>query len=251
MKRDKKYYYFLAMICFIVCYIISFILSSSNIKVGRMLATGGVLIYPVTYFISTLFSDRYGRRHSLIMITYTVFAFLFATVLIFVASLLPFYSISNTYNLTLNMMIANLAGFVVGQTLNLYIYYYLGERSGFSYLISSVIAITVDSLIFTSIAFIGVYPLKTIINIFTGQYVISVVITLFYSLCFSYLAPAMKKRKEKIDQEKALQIARESELKIKKEKDAPKKTASQKTTTTKTATKKTTTKKLTTKKETK
>ena len=149
------------------------------------------------------------------------------------------------------MMIANLAGFVVGQTLNIYIYYYLGERSGFSYLISSVIAITVDSLIFTSIAFIGVYPLKTIINIFTGQYVISVVITLFYSLCFSYLAPAMKKRKEKIDQEKALQIARESELKIKEEKDVSKKTASQKTTTKKTATKKTTTKKITTKKETK
>ena len=258
MKREKSYNYFLAMVSFIVCYLVAFILATKDIKIGSLVATAGVTIYPITYFISTLFCDRYGKKHSLIMITYAVFALLLAAVLLWITTALPIYTKGNFLNLNINMMIGFMAAFVIGQILNLYIYYYLGEKSGFSFLISSVISITVDSLIFVLISFTGVYSLSKMVKLFTGQYVISVIFMVFLSLCFAYLTPAMKRRKIKHDDDNLFinkedpTITEPKEETPKKKtttKKAPAKTTTKKTTktTSKTATKKPTTKKSTTK----
>ena len=200
MKREKQkdFYCFLAMITFMVCYLITFILSHKTMQIGKITALSGAIIYPVTYFISILFYERYGKKNTLLMITYTVFALIIAGVLLLIMSLIFADSNIAIFNLSFNSMVASIAGFVIGQVLNIYIYNYLEEKNGFSFLISAVIAITIDSLIFVGLGFIGVHSFDEIIKLFTGQYIISIVLVLFYALCFAYLAPAFKKMHKRV-----------------------------------------------------
>ena len=101
-KKNSNFNYFLVMTIFTVCYLVTFILSSKTISMGKLIATAGATIYPVTYFISTLFCERYGKKHSLLMIIYTVTALVIATILIAIATALPIYCINRRiYNWTI------------------------------------------------------------------------------------------------------------------------------------------------------
>lgn len=262
MKREKNsnFNYFLVMTIFTVCYLVTFILSSKTISMGKLIATAGATIYPVTYFISTLFCERYGKKHSLLMIIYTVTALVIATILIAIATALPIYNDTHLFSFSINAMLASIAGFIIGQSLNLYIYYYLEEKNGFSFLIAAVIAITVDNLIFISLGFIGVYDISYIIRLFTGQYVISIISILIYSLCYAYLIPALKERKNRekelkyLEKTMVLESLKKEIKKEEKKEEKPKTTKKEtvkKTVAKKPSTKKTTVKKETTKKATK
>ena len=74
MKREKNFYYFLTMIIFIICFTTSIILACRTIKVGKLAVTASILFYPMTYFIATLFAERYGKEKTFMMFNYAVFA---------------------------------------------------------------------------------------------------------------------------------------------------------------------------------
>lgn len=231
LKEKKNFYCFLIMIVFMVCYLVSFMLSSQTINIGKLTALAGATIYPVTYFIAILFYERYGRRNALLMLTYTIFALILATSLILFATKLPIYKEFNLFPITFNIMVSSIAGFIFGHLLNLYIYSYLGEKNGFSFLIAGVISITIDSLITIALGNFGILSFEQIVRLFTGQYVVSIVLIIFYSLCFAYLAPSVKKMIQRIEKEKSIEKAKEEEPKkeaVKKEVKKPAKKAAPK-----------------------
>ena len=78
---------FIILIKFI-CYLIAFILSSKTITVGKLVALAGATKYSIKYFISILFLERYGKKNSLIMYVYTIFALIVTGTLMLILTLI-------------------------------------------------------------------------------------------------------------------------------------------------------------------
>lgn len=255
MKRDRNFYYLLLIILFVITYVLSFILSARTVEFGIVIATAGVVIYPLTYFIATFFSERYGREKLYGLLDYSIFALIFAGILITIASLLPVYGgrdgLSAIFNVDFRILFASLLSFYLGQYLNIKIYEFLDYKKWFNFLISATISITVDALIFVLLGYLGSTAFKDVIILFAGQYVIYVGLTIVYAIIFYNLVDSIKKvpleEEKEIITEKIFDEEYDAELKnsnIKKATSTKKTTTTKKTTST-AAKKASTTKKTT------
>lgn len=252
MKRDRNFYYLLLIILFVITYVLSFVLSARTVEFGIVIATAGVVIYPLTYFIATFFCERYGREKLYGLLDYSIFALIFAGILITIASLLPVYGgrdgLSAIFNVDFRILFASLLSFYLGQYLNIKIYEFLDYKKWFNFLISATISITVDALIFVLLGYLGSASFKDVVILFAGQYVIYVGLTIVYAIIFYNLVDSIRKvplhEEKEIITERIFDEEYEAELKN----SNIKKAASTKTTTKKTTS--TTAKKTTTKKTT-
>ena len=266
MKRDKNFYCVFIMICFVVVYVTSFILTGRTIEAGKLMATASIIIYPITYFLGTVFAERYGKDKFFNLMMYSIVSLLLCALLVTCSSFLPICNgsdgLDKIFNVDYRIVFSFITAFLVGQIVNITIYQFLDKKKSFNFLISSVIAITVDSLIFVTLAYVGTMNFKDLVQLFSGQYVLSVIAMIIYALCFAYIIGAVVKTKKKNeDMEnvilertssiKAVNMSQDKEeaLEVKPKKTATKKAAVRKTTDAKktTTTKKTATKKTTTK----
>lgn len=229
MKRDRNFFFFITMIIFITCYTTALILSFRTVELANFSICGSILVYPFTYFIAILFSERYGNENTKMMLNYSVLALLFMAIILTFTSLLPYNApdgLEVIFNLDYRVVFGSIASFYVGQYLCLYLYNYLSGFRGFKFLIAAVISITVDSIIFVALSKFGVIPFTQILKLFTGQYVCNIIMIIIYTIFFTYIVDAVAKKTE-------MEIEKEEKIETEKPK------------------KKTTTKKRTTKKETK
>lgn len=224
MKKEKNFYYFLTMIIFIICFTTSIILACRTIKIGKLAVTASILFYPMTYFIATLFAERYGKEKTFMMFNYAVFALIFMAIMLTITSCIPVYGpydgLDKVFNMDYKLIFASILAFYVSQFLNLKIYYYLEGYKGFKFLISGVIAITIDSFLFIMLSNIGVLSLGDSFVRFINQFIMGIVMVIFYTLCFTYLVNSVIKNNKK-----------EKELELETEKPKVKKTTSKKRTT--------------------
>lgn len=255
MKRENHYsfYFLVVLVLFITCYLISYVCANRIIEINGLLALASVIIYPLTYFILILFSERCGKDQALILLNLAIVALLGGGVLLTVANIFPVYNgvdgLEVLFELDFRLLFASIISFYVGQMLNLYLYYYLKNKKTFNFLIAGVISITVDSFLLILLAFVGVSNYKELILLATGQYVISVVLVLFYTICFGYLISTVidvkkcMEKNETKDESKA-KVKIEADSKEKKKTSTKSKSASKTTSkTTSKSTTKTTTKK--------
>ena len=201
MKREKNFYYFLTMIIFIICFTTSIILACRTIKVGKLAVTASILFYPMTFFIATLFSERYGKEKTYMMFNYAIFALIIMAIMLTITSLIPTYGmydgLNPIFNMDYKMIFSSILAFYVSQYLNLKIYYYLEGYKGFKFLISGIIAITIDSFIFITLSNIGNISFTASFIRFINQFIMGIVMIIFYTLCFTYLIDTLTKTKEK------------------------------------------------------
>lgn len=195
MKKDKSFYSFLLIITFISIVIVSFIFVDKIIKIGNLYAPASVFIYPTTYFLATLFCEKCGKNKTFFLFTYTIFTLILVTILISSLSLLPITNQSLNITIDFKLMFALLSSFIAGHALNLAIYYYLDKKRNINFLISSIIAITFDSVIFIFLSYIGEKSIDNIFRLLTGQYSISVIIVFIYAMLYSYIIPSITKPK--------------------------------------------------------
>ena len=224
MKKEKNFYYFLTMIIFIICFTTSIILACRTIKIGKLAVGASILFYPMTYFIATLLAERYGKEKTFMMFNYAVFALIFMAIMLTITSCIPVYGpydgLDKVFNMDYKLIFASILAFYVSQFLNLKIYYYLEGYKGFKFLISGVIAITIDSFLFIMLSNIGVLSLGDSFVKFINQFIMGIVMVIFYTLCFTYLVDSVIKNNKK-----------EKELELETEKPKVKKTTSKKRTT--------------------
>lgn len=191
MKKDKNFWSLLMMITFIITFVVSFVLSGKTIKVCGLTATASVIIYPLTYFLATIFCERWGKNNTFVLFVYSIFALIFASILLALGSSLPSDITEFNFKVDFQLMFALITSFLIGQSLNLILYYYLNKERKISFLVSSVIAITFDSLIFVMLLSIGKLPVDGMFKMFSGQFIISVMIMFIYSFLFSYIIPTV------------------------------------------------------------
>lgn len=154
----------------------------SNIVAGKQLLlpfgitmTGAVIIFPITYILSDLFSEVYGYEWSR-KTCYLAFTMNLLMVIVFsvvIATPAPDYwknqeAFATVLGNTPRMLFASLAGFVFGDFMNDKVFKNMKQKhktelKGFKAraLLSSLVGEIIDSAIFIPIAFIGQMPLET------------------------------------------------------------------------------------------
>lgn len=165
-------------VLFVSCFLISNILAGKQFQLPfGITMTGAVMVFPMTYILSDLFSEVYGYRWSRIT-CYLAFAANLLMVLLFTAAIhtpAPSYwgnqeAFQTVLGNTPRVLLASLAAYVLGDFVNDKVFRAMKAKhphsmSGFGAraILSSLCGEIVDSAVFIPIAFFGSMTLKTLI----------------------------------------------------------------------------------------
>ena len=129
---------------------------------------GGIIVFPLTYVLGDLIMELYGKKIANYIIYMSFFVNVLAVLIFAMVGLLPEYAgwgNQEAYNTILGFMprvaMASLMAFVLSGLMNNYIFEKIKKRTGekklwMRFIGSSLVAKFVDSLIFETIAFLGV-----------------------------------------------------------------------------------------------
>jgi len=252
-KKFRESGHMILLILFITCYLTANIVALRRIELGGLIAHANVIIYPLTYLLLIIYKEIYGNKKAISILNYSVLAVLFSSLLITISSVLPAQdnSLSLLFNYSIRSTVAMIVAFYLSQNINITLYNFLEYRNTLKFLISSIIAVTLDSIIYIVFSYIGVMSFNELVMMFTGQYALSVIICVVYSLIF--WAMESNERKQAIVEQTNISLENKEVIEsdeIKKETTPRKKTTKKETVTKKDNTKKETIKKDTVKKET-
>lgn len=176
-------------VLFVSCFLISNILAGKQFQLPfGITMTGAVMVFPVTYILSDLFSEVYGYRWSRIT-CYLAFAANLLMALLFTAAIhtpAPSYwgnqeAFQTVLGNTPRVLLASLAAYVLGDFVNDKVFRAMKAKhphsmSGFGVraILSSLCGEIVDSTVFIPIAFFGSMPVKTLIVMGITQVTIKV-----------------------------------------------------------------------------
>lgn len=165
-------------VIFVSCFLISNILAGKQFQLPfGITMTGAVVIFPVTYILSDVFSEIYGYRWSRITCYMAFGANILMAIFFSLAIALPaapFWTNQDGFSATLGnaprILMASLAGYVAGDYANDVVFRamkrkYENTTNGFGKraIISSVAGELMDSAIFIPIAFAGDMPMSAMI----------------------------------------------------------------------------------------
>lgn len=164
-------------VLFVSCLLISNVLTAKQVKLPfNITMTGAVIIFPITYILSDIFSEVYGYRWSRIT-SYIGFAMNLLMVIVFsivIVSPAPDHwknqeAFQVVLGSTPRVLFASLLAYLVGDYVNDNVFRKMKEKHkdthkkfGLRAILSSLVGELADSLIFLPIAFIGVLPLKVL-----------------------------------------------------------------------------------------
>jgi uncharacterized integral membrane protein (TIGR00697 family) len=178
---------FALTLLFVVCLVVSNIISAKQMLLPfDIVMPAAVIVFPITYVLSDVFSEVYGYRWSRLTCYFGFAANLFAVIVFSVAIATPapgYWMNQEAFEVVLGntprMLVASLAGFVIGDFVNDRVFKKLKEKhpndhNGFSFraILSSFCGEMCDSLIFLPIAFLGQMPIETLATMMVCQVLI-------------------------------------------------------------------------------
>lgn len=164
------------VVLFTSCLIISNILANRLIQVGPWSIDAGILLFPITYVLSDVFSEVYGYKWSRRVTMWAAAMNLLFAVLVAITNELPApdYFDPAPFQLALGgsyrIVAASLVSYVAGDLVNDKVFRRMRRDKpimhGFKTraLVSSFVGQVVDSTIFVTIAFAGTMPLVDLVN---------------------------------------------------------------------------------------
>ena len=175
MKKTVSFPFMLLGIVFVVCLIVSNFLETKIIQLGFVTATGGLLIFPISYIMNDCIAEVWGYKKARLIIwcgfAMNFFAVGFAQLVIWLPPA-PFWEGGEHFNFVFGMtpriVVASLCAFLVGSFLNAYVMSRMkissnGRHFSLRAIVSTLIGESADSLIFFPIAFLGIVPVKELL----------------------------------------------------------------------------------------
>lgn len=176
-------------VLFVAALMVSNVITSRQILFPFGIAvSGGVMVFPITYVLSDVFSEVYGYRWSRIT-CYLAFAMNLLMVLIFTSVIkLPypsFFEGADAFSMTLGntprVLLGSFTAFIMGDLVNDRVFRRMKmehpdslEGFGFRAILSSIAGELVDSAIFFPIAFMGQMPAGAILTMAVIEVVMKV-----------------------------------------------------------------------------
>ncbi|APT91721.1 membrane protein [Corynebacterium phocae] len=160
--QPTLYPWLVAVFC--VTLIISNINATKGVELGPLITDGAFFLFPLSYVIGDVLSECYGFKHTRRAVIIGFAMLILATLCFQIAIWLPaasFYEGQEAFAATLGavpqILLAGLAGYLVGQLLNSWTLVRMKSRQGEKGLISRLVASTVvgelgDTVLFCAIA---------------------------------------------------------------------------------------------------
>jgi len=162
----------------------------------QLFAPAAVILFSVTFLITDIVNERFGRAEAQRMILIAFFAqvaLILFSYLIVSAKSAPFFTGQAAFALLLSAVprvtIASLTSFFVSENVDAYLFSWLKSMTDGKYLwlrnaFSSIPAMAIDSALFVTLAFYGTMPIAPlIIGLITVKWIVGVV-----DIPFMYLA---------------------------------------------------------------
>ena len=187
MKKKISVLQFGLTLVFVVCLVISNIISAKQMLLPfNIVMPAAVIIFPITYVLSDLFSEVYGYKWSRFTCYLGFAANLFAVIVFTIAIATPapgYWMNQEAFEVVLGntprMLCASLLGFVIGDLINDRVFKRFKDKHpndhkgfGFRAILSSFCGELCDSMIFLPIAFLGQMPLSTLATMMVCQVLI-------------------------------------------------------------------------------
>lgn len=170
-------------VIFVTCLIVSNITAVKLIDVMGYIIPGAIVIFPISYIIGDVLTEVYGFAKARMVIWLGFGANLFAVATFMLVGVLPaagFWEAGDAYatilGATPRILAASFAAYLIGEFANSYILARLkvameGRHLWVRTIGSSVVGQTLDSSVFITIAFYGVFPTTVLLSLIATQIV--------------------------------------------------------------------------------
>lgn len=160
----QKSYYPVIMTLFAAVFVISNINATKGVEIGPLVTDGAFFLFPLAYVLGDVLSECYGFRAAKRAVITGFVAALIAVISFYIAIALPAASFwdgqeafAGVLGLVPQIVLASLAGYLVGQLLNAWVLVSMKKRMGEKSLWARLIGSTVvgefaDTLLFCAIA---------------------------------------------------------------------------------------------------
>ncbi len=187
----------------------------SNIQVCKTVdifglsTTAGNVLYASTFLVTDILSEVYGKKEAARAVKYGLAVTVLwiagtQLTLLFVPNANDFISpsLQTVFGLVPRVAAASLAGYVCSQTLDVFLYHFIWNRTGRTRAglwirnnLSTLTSQAVDTLVFTTLAFLGVYPGEVFVSILLTTYLFKAVVALI-DTPFLYAARKIRPRED-------------------------------------------------------
>jgi uncharacterized integral membrane protein (TIGR00697 family) len=205
MKKQVSVLFMLAGILFTTCLLLSNILAVKIVMIGPWAAPAGVLVFPLAYIINDVIAEVWGYRKARLII-WSGFGMNLLAVIFFSSSIAlpaaPFWPNQDAYSLiigtTPRIVVASLTAYLLGSFINAYVLSTMkvktkGKHFGFRAIVSTLAGESVDSIIFISIAFAGIFPLGALVTMIVSQALLKTVYEIIVLPLTSLIVKRIKK----------------------------------------------------------
>ena len=178
-----------------------------NLFGGELIFDGGAILFPLTYVLGDVISEVYGFKPARKAIILGLVVSIIASAVFYLVQIAPpaaDYENQAAFEAVLGfvprIVLASVAGYVVGQLLNSWVLVKLKQKYGeknlwVRLLGSTVVGEAADTAIFCLVAWAGVMPASTIFNLMIVGYVYKVAVE-FLLLPITYWIVAWVKKNE-------------------------------------------------------
>lgn len=171
--------------------------------------TAGNVLYAATFLVTDILSEKYGKKAAGRAVKYGFSVTLLWIIgtqltLLFTPNANDYIndSLGVVFGLVPRIAIASLIGYVCSQTIDVFLYHFIWSKTGDNTSklwvrnnLSTLTSQLVDTVIFTSLAFAGVYPTKVFMSILITTYLFKAVVAVL-DTPFIYLARKIKPLEE-------------------------------------------------------
>ena len=193
---------------FTTCLLVANILAVKLISIGGWVVPAGIIAYPLTFLFTDVIAELYGRKIASRVVWVGFGANLLMVVLVFGGRLLPpapFWEGQPAYESILGMVprivLASMIAYLISQHHDVFAFHFWRQKTKARFLwlrnnASTMVSQGLDTGLFITIAYWGVYSTETLTNMLLHQYIIKLAI----AVCdtpFCYLLVALLKGKVK------------------------------------------------------
>lgn len=164
------------------------IFANKIVKFGPLDVPAGVIAFSLTFFITDIISEVWGKEYSKKAVWAGFTSSLVLLISLFIVTHLEpaVFSIeisemfSKVFYLTPRIILASFVAYLVSQNCDIWIFHFLREKTKRKHLwlrnnFSTIFSQFIDSTIFAFIAFYGVFPIS---NLIIGQFIVKTLIAL-------------------------------------------------------------------------
>ncbi len=190
---------------FVTTLVISNVIATKLISVWEFIVPAGVIAYPITFLMTDVIGEVWGKR----IVSKVVWAGFFCSVLAMGLGLFavylpsaPFYTqqefFAGLFGTVGRITVASLIAYIVSQFNDIHVFHYLKDRTKGKHLwlrnnVGTMSSQFFDTAIFITIAFYGTMPFSDLVSLALNQWMVKIFIALI-DTPFCYLLVAWCKK---------------------------------------------------------